>query len=74
MGNQSHHFRRFGSYNMTDDYLWYNLINYEQNHINRYRKEENKKLIACNAITLGEEENIEEDNNKGKALINFGVS
>lgn len=42
-----------------------NLITYEKNHINRYSKEENMKIVACNAITTGEEESINENNSEG---------
>lgn len=52
--------------NMTYDEIHENLMAYEQNHINRYHKDEKKKLIAFNAETITkEEEEVDEANNEG---------
>lgn len=46
---------------------------YEQNNINRYNKEENKKVVAfISALPETEEEN-DEENSDGTTLINCGV-
>lgn len=60
-------------HNTTYERLRDNLFAYEQNHINRYRKDDKKKPISFSAIRSGEDENIDENNNKRMSLINRGV-
>lgn len=49
-----------------------NLMVYEQNHINKYHKDENKKSIAFNAKTINEEK-LDEANSEGMNLLTHCV-
>lgn len=46
---------------------------YKHNHINKYNKEEMKKVVAFVTGTPEIEEENDEANNKGMTLINCGV-
>lgn len=58
---------------MTYDELRGNLIAYEQNHINRYNKNDKRKIEAFTTGTLEIEEEIDESQSEGMILINCGV-
>lgn len=58
---------------MTYDKLRENLMACEQNHINRYHKEEKQKFITFNAETINKEKELDEANNEGMDLMTHGV-
>ncbi|KAH0673702.1 hypothetical protein KY290_025952 [Solanum tuberosum] len=58
---------------MTYDELRGNLMAYEQNHINRYQKDDKKKTVAFSVAPTEVEEDIDETQSEGMALINHGV-
>ena len=58
---------------MTYDELRGNLMDYEQNHINRYNKDDKKKTMAITAQTSYIREEFNKYQSKGMTLINRGV-
>ncbi|KAH0765629.1 hypothetical protein KY285_001500 [Solanum tuberosum] len=58
---------------MTYDELRGNLMAYEQNHINIFHKDDKRKKVAFKAGTTEVEEEIDETQSEGMALINQGV-
>ena len=58
---------------MTYDELRGNLMYYEQNHINRYNKDEKKKVVAFKIEISNIEEEVNEYQREGMTLINRGV-
>ncbi|KAH0646552.1 hypothetical protein KY284_034436 [Solanum tuberosum] len=58
---------------MTYDELRGNLMAYEQNHINRYNKDEKKKTVAFNVEVYEVEEEVDEASSEGMAFITRGV-
>uniref|UniRef100_M1E0R9 CCHC-type domain-containing protein n=1 Tax=Solanum tuberosum TaxID=4113 RepID=M1E0R9_SOLTU len=58
---------------MTYDELRGNLMAYEKNHINRYNKDDKKNTVAFTAERTEIEEEADENQDEGMALINQGV-
>jgi len=59
---------------LTYDKLRGNLMAYEQNHINRYHRDDKRKTVAFTSGTPEVEEEIDETQSEGMTLINRGVS
>ncbi|XP_015169912.1 uncharacterized protein [Solanum tuberosum] len=57
---------------MTYDKLRGNLMAYEQNHINRYNKDDKKETVVFTTETSKIGEEADEDQDEGLALINRG--
>ena len=58
---------------MTYDELRGNLIDYEQNHINKYNKNDKKKIVVFTPETTNIQEEVNEYQSEGMTLTNKGV-
>ncbi|KAH0725399.1 hypothetical protein KY284_001264 [Solanum tuberosum] len=58
---------------MTYDELRGNIMAYEQNHINRFHKDDKRKIVAFTAGTTAVEVEIDETQSEGMSLISQGV-